>query len=335
MSSNTTRMGLHESASTLTSTTHLMRYFGLDIAKDFLDLAPLAGPAQRFSYDPTGIEQLLSVLRQHPVRIVVLEATGGLEYEIAAALAQDHIPLAIVNPRQVRDFARATGQLAKTDAIDAQVLALFAERVQPEAKPLPEPEQRALSALVARRRQIVAMIQAERNRLKRAAAVVRPDIEAHLAFLESRRRGADEALQQAIEASALWRVRADLLRSLPGIGPAVSSTLLAELPELGHLTSKQISALVGVAPYNCDSGRMRGHRMIWGGRFQVRRALYMATLVGLKHNAVLRAHYDQLLARGKAKKVAIVACMRKMVIWLNAMLRERKPWDATLHLIST
>jgi transposase len=264
-----------------------------------------------------------------------MEATGGLEHAIAAELAAAGLSVAVVNPRQVRDFARAMGRLAKTDQIDAQVLARFAERVEPEARALPDEEQRELEALVSRRRQLCDMLTQERNRLRRANRVVRVDIEAHIAFLEGRFHDTTAALRQAIEASSAWRVRDELLRSAPGIGPIVSATFVAELPELGRLSSKQVASLVGLAPFNCDSGTMRGNRVIYGGRTTLRCALYMATLSAVRHNAVLKAHYEQLVARGKAKKVALVACMRRLLIWLNAMVRDGVCWDEAIHLKPT
>lgn len=310
-------------------------YIGLDIAKDRLEAATTSGSLGSFSYDASGLHQLLTCLRPLTPALVVLEATGGLEQAAAADLAAAGFSVAVVNPRQVRDFARATGRLAKTDRIDAQILARFAEALHPEARPLKSHERRALEALVARRRQLSEMLTQERNRLQRALGPVRSDLEAHIAFLEARLDQTTKALQEALEASPAWRVEDDLLRSMPGIGRVVSATLVAEVPELGQLTAKQIAALVGLAPFNCDSGAFRGRRVIWGGRRSVRSALYMATLVAVRHNPVLRAHYEQLLARGKAKKVALVACMRKLLVWLNAMVRDGKPWNPELHLLAS
>lgn len=307
-------------------------HIGLDISEEYLDVASTTGQQWRFAYDASGIDQLLEVLRPIKSTLVVLEATGGLEHVVAAELAAAGLSVAVVNPRQVRDFARATGRLAKTDRIDAQVLALFAERVEPEARALPDAEHRALEALVARRRQLSEMLVQERNRLRRAVAVVRPDIEAHIAFLEGRLDDTHTTLRTAIEASATWRVRDELLQSAPGIGPVVSATIVAELPELGRLSSKQVAALVGVAPFNCDSGTMRGRRVIYGGRTTLRCALYMATLSAVRQGAVLKAHYEQLVARGKSKKVALVACMRRLLVWLNAMARDGVHWNEAIHL---
>ena len=308
------------------------RFAGLDVSKDYLDVAVTGGLHRRFAYDPEGINLLIGELLPLRPELVVVEATGGYEHAVAAEFTTAGLAVAVVNPRQVRDFARATGRLAKTDRLDAEVLALFAERVRPEPRPLPEPAARELAALVLRRRQLTEMLTAERNRLRSAVGVAREDVAVHVAFLEGRLRGVDGVLRAAIEASPVWREREQLLRSVPGVGPAVSATLLAELPELGRLTRRQIAALVGVAPLNYDSGSMRGRRMIWGGRITVRNALYMAALVAVRHNEVLRPHYEGLLARGKAKKVALVACMRKLLVWLNAMARDNEPWDAAIHL---
>lgn len=303
-------------------------FVGIDIAKDRLDLdtCPHAQPWHTTN-DNQGIAQVIESMHQLQPALIVLEATGGYERVLAAALASDGLSVAVVNPRQVRDFARATGQLAKTDAIDAQILALFAERIRPEVRPLPEVEQQALAALVARRRQLGEMLQAERNRLSMAHKAVQSELRAHIRFLEKRLDKANRALQEVIEASPIWRAQENLLRSVPGVGPVLSATLLAELPELGRLSGREIAALVGVAPFNRDSGTLRGQRCIWGGRVSVRCALYMGTLVAVRHNPVLRRHYEQLLDRGKAKKVALVACMRKLLVMLNAMMKTQTHWN--------
>jgi transposase len=256
--------------------------------------------------------------------LVVLEATGGLEAVLAAELAAAGVPVAVVNPRQVRDFARAMGKLAKTDALDAAVLARFAAAVRPAPRPLPDAAAVDLRALVARRRQLVEMLTAERNRLRAAPARLRP--ETHVRFLRAALDDLDRDLGAAVRASPLWREAEDLLRSVPGIGPVVSATLLAELPELGTLGPKQLAALVGVAPLNRDSGARRGTRSVWGGRAGVRAALYMAALVGVRHNPPLRAFHARLRAAGKPPKVALIACMRKLLTTLNALLRHRTTW---------
>lgn len=303
-------------------------YVGVDVSLDALDVATSRGDLLRLPHDDGGLVQLVALC--DGAALVVLEATGGIERAPAAELAAAGLPVAVVNPRQVRDFARATGQLAKTDAIDAGVLALFAERVRPEARPLPDAEQRALAALVARRRQLSDMLLAERARLRQAEPAVRPGIELHIAFLEGQKAEAERAVGEAVRASEAWRERDDLLRSVPGVGPVLSSTLLAELPELGRLSGKQVAALVGVAPLARDSGRLRGQRATWGGRATVRAALYMAALSATRSNARLRSFYEGLVGRGKAPKVALVAVMRKLLVTLNAMVRDGQRWGENL-----
>jgi transposase len=261
-------------------------------------------------------------------RLVVLEATGGFEVMVAAALAAAQLPLAVVNPRQIRDFARATGQLAKTDALDAAVIAHFAEAVHPEPRPVPDEQARALGELVARRRQVVEMIGAESHRRRQLTQrrVLRR-VDRHLAVLQEELSEIERELDGSIRGTPAWRENDDLLKSVPGIGPAVARTLLAELPELGTLGRKQIAALVGVAPLNRDSGTMRGRRTTWGGRATVRTALYMAALVAARHNPVIAAFYQRLRTKGKPAKVALVACMHKLLLILNAILRDRRPWQ--------
>jgi transposase len=310
------------------------RFVGLDVSKRWLDVAVLpTSEGWRVGNTETEIAALIVRLRPLVPALVVIEATGGYELPVAAALAVAGIPVAIVNPRQVRDFAKALGKLAKTDAIDATVLARFAQAVRPEARPLPDEQSQKLEALLARRRQLVEMIVAERNR--RAAArsgQVQTDIDEHIVWLKMRLGDIEEKLAAAVRQSPLWREKDVLLRSVPGVGPTVAVTLLAELPELGVLNRRQIAALVGVAPLNRDSGLQRGQRSIWGGRPTVRAALYMATLVASRCNPVIRALYRRLLAAGKVKKVALVACMRKLLIILNAMMRNRSTWrPATPH----
>ncbi len=253
--------------------------------------------------------------------------TGGYERAATVALTAAGLPAVVVNARQIRDFARSTGQLAKTDRLDAAVLALFAERVQPALRPLADGATTELADLVTRRRQLQDMLTQEKNRLGLARARVRRDVQAHIRWLEKRVKETDDDLRQAIEASPVWRVKEDLLRSVPGIGPVVARTLLALLPELGQLDRKQIAALVGVAPLARDSGQWRGRRVIWGGRATVRRVLYMAALVASRRNPVLRAFYTRLCDAGKPAKVALVACMRKLLTILNAMLATGTPWQ--------
>lgn len=312
------------------STTDL--YAGIDVSKGRLDTA-LRPTGEHFGLpnDRAGIDALVGRLvaqARHP-KLVVLEATGGFERAVAAALAAAGIPVAVVNPRQARDFARATGKLAKTDRIDAEVLARFAEAVRPPAKALPDDEAREFAAILARRRQIVEMITAEKNRLGAApSASVRKRIRAHVRWLEKELSRTDSDLDETIRNSPTWRENEELLRGVPGVGPVLARTLLAELPEIGggELTPKQLAALVGVAPLNRDSGTLRGRRMVWGGRERVREALYMGALVATRFNPTIKGFYERLLARGKPKMVALVACMRKLLTILNAILKHRTPW---------
>jgi transposase len=302
-------------------------FIGIDVARDNLEVASRpTGEHWQVPNDPAGIAALLPRLRTLQPTLIVLEATGGLELPVLAAIGSAGLPVVAVNPRQVRDFAKAIGKLAKTDAIDARVLAHFADAVRPAVRPLPDAATRALGALVTRRRQLVEMLTAEENRRRTAPTAIRADIQAHITWLRKRLNGVDKELSQAVRSSPLWREQEDLLRSVKGIGPVVSVTLLADLPELGTLDRKQIAALVGLAPMNRDSGTMRGKRTIWGGRATVRAALYMAALVGSRCNLVLQALYTRLLAAGKTKKVALTACMRKLLTILNAILKHRTRW---------
>jgi transposase len=305
-------------------------FVGIDVAKATLDLASRPdGTVLCVPNDEAGIAQLVMHVRQTEPALIVLEATGGREAPVAAALATAGLAVAIVNPRQVRDFAKATGQLAKTDALDARVLAHFAEVVRPDPRPLPDADAQALSALLARRRQVLAMLVAEQQRWETTVPALRPRLEAHIAWLRQERDELDALLRQQIRHSPLWREDDALLQSVPGVGPVLATTLIAELPELGRLDRKQIAALVGVAPLNCESGTWRGRRIIWGGRGQVRAALWMSTLVAVQHNPVIRAFYERLLAARKPKKLALTACMRKLLTILNALLRHRTPWHPT------
>jgi transposase len=303
---------------------------GIDVAKASLDVAVRpSGEQRRLDNDAAGIAEVVAWLRAISPQVIVTEATGGYEAPLVAELGLAKLPVAVVNPRQVRDFARATGRLAKTDRLDAQVLAHFGEAVRPTPRPLPEEAAQELAALVERRRQVVAMRTAEANRLGTArVAAVRARIQAHLAWLEADLAEVDEDLRHRLRASPLWREQDDLLRSVPGIGPILALTLLAELPELGRLSHGQIAALVGVAPLNRDSGTLRGRRAVWGGRREIRTALYMGTLRATRCNPVIRTFYERLLAAGKAKKVALVACMHKLLTIVNAMLKHQTPWRA-------
>ena len=304
------------------------RYAGIDVAQSWLDVAVHGiGQPWRVTADEQGIEGLIGTLREQRIHLVVLEATGGYEVPITAALSIGGIPVAVVNPRQVRDFARSLGKLAKTDRLDAQVLAHFGAATQPEPRPLPDAQAQELQALVARRRQVLQMHAAELQRRQRALPVVHQRIDRVLAVLEQELQDLDTDLHDRLQQSPLWREQEDLLRGVPGVGPALTFSLLAGLPELGTLSSKQIAALVGVAPLNRDSGRWRGKRVVWGGRAHVRAALYMPTVVAVRWNPVLREFYQRLVAAGKPKKVALVACMRKLLVILNAMLKHRTPWQ--------
>jgi len=303
-------------------------HVGIDVAKDRLDVAQRPGTeAWGVTNDERGIADLVAHLRALRPALVVLEATGGIELPVVGALAAARLPVVVVNPRQTREFARATGRLAKTDAIDAQVLAQFAEAVRPALRPLPDAATHQLSSLVARRRQVIVMLTAEKNRLRTAAPAVRDHINEHILWLERSLSDLDSELGQVIHSSDIWRAQDNLLQSAPGVGPVLSTTLLAELPELGSLNRKEIAALVGVAPLNRDSGTLRGRRTVWGGRSQVRTALYMAALAATRFNPVIRAFYERLQTAGKPKKVALTACMRKLLTILNAMMRHQTPWQ--------
>jgi len=301
---------------------------GIDVSKATLDIASLpTGESWTVTNDDLGLAELTPRLVALTPVLVVLEATGGFETLAAVTLAKAGLPVAVVNPRQVRDFAKALGRLAKTDALDAGILAEFAQRVRPEPRPLPDEAAQLLDGLLTRRRQLVDMLTAEKNRLGFARGPVKRDINRHIRWLEKRLQHVDGDLEAAIAASPLYQAKADLLRSVPGVGPITTLTLIATLPELGQLSRHQIAALVGVAPLNRDSGTLRGKRMVWGGRAPVRAVLYMAALVGIKHNPVLRQFYERLRAAGKPFKVAVTACMRKLLTILNAMLRQNCRWD--------
>ena len=304
-------------------------FVGIDVSKDRLDVhVQPSGEAFAVARDEAGIATLIGRLREAPPRLVVLEATGGLQVKVAGAVAAAGLPVAVVNPRQVRDFARATGQLAKTDRLDARVIALFAAAVQPEPRPLPDEAAELLRALVARRRELVELRVAERNRLRQgAAAWVRRDLERSIDALARRIEEIDAEIENHVKGSPIWQVQEDLLRSVPGVGKTLSRTLLAELPELGKLTRRKIAALVGVAPFARDSGTLRGRRMITGGRPAVRAVLYMATLTASRCNPAIAATYKRLVAAGKPAKVALTACMRKLLVILNAIARDQRPWQ--------
>lgn len=303
------------------------QFVGIDVSKATLDVDryPQSQP-QSFGNDEAGRSALLAALQMQPPALVVVEATGGLETPLAAMLVADGIPVAVINPRQARDFAKAIGILAKTDRVDAHVLARFAQAVRPEARPPHTPETMELAAVLMRRRQLIDMLTAENNRLGMAVPRVAKTIRQHVVWLEKRLAESDANLDSLIRQSPAWQHKAMLLESAPAIGRVNSTTFLAQLPELGQLTAKQISGLVGVCPYSRDSGKKRGRRAIWGGRAALRATLYMAALVGTRHNPVLKEFYQRLLAAGKPKKVALVACMHKLLTILNAMIKHDQPW---------
>jgi transposase len=306
-------------------------FVGIDVAQAELVIA-LRPTEESWTVrnDEPGFAALIRRLRPLAVTLIVLEATGGYERAVVAALATAGFPLVVANPRQVRDFARGTGQLAKTDHVDAQILALFAERVHPTPRPLPDAATRALEALLARRRQLLDMLTAERNRLAHAGPPIAQDLRRHIRWLERRLGKLDDDLDQQIQRSPVWRTQDDLLQSAPGVGPVLSRTLLAALPELGRLTHKQIAALVGVAPLARDSGTRRGRPPPGDGRAAVRAVLYMGALAAAHHNPVIRAFYQRLVTAGKPKKVALTACMHKLLTILNAMVKSNTVWRPTL-----
>ena len=303
-------------------------FVGLDVSKDTLDGATRAGLVFHANNDPAGHAQLVRQLRPLDVTLLVLEATGGLELPVAAALAAAGIPVAVVNPRQSRDFAKASGRLAKNDRIDAATLAHFAEALRPQVRTLPDAQQRALDTLLSRRRQLIEMLTMERNRLGGCVdRRVTTDLRAHVDWLERRLKRVDADLAKAVHDSPVWRERDDLLRSIPGIGPVTSLTLLAALPELGSVTNKQAAALVGVAPLDDDSGKRRGYRRVAGGRAEVRTVLYMAALSARRCNPTLKTFADRLKTAGKPAKVILTAVARKLVVIANALVRNGQPWS--------
>jgi transposase len=303
------------------------RFVGIDVAKDHLDVyVSLSGESLHVTNDENGFAEVIALLKPFEIKRVVLEATGKFEAPAAATLSAAGFPVAIVNPRQVREFARANGQLAKTDRLDARILAGFAEHIKTEPRPVKDEQTLQWEDLLARRRQLVGMIAAEKNRLKRAGPKTVKDVRAHITWMEKRLARVDHDLQGAIKASPLWRERDALFRSVPGAGAVLSMTLLLNLPELGSISKRAAAKLVGVAPLNCDSGTMRGRRVTWGGRANVRRALYMAAIAALRWNPVIKEYFVRLRAAGKPPKVAIVACMRKLLIILNAIARSGESW---------
>lgn len=308
---------------------------GIDVSKATLDVAlSSTGELMQLANDADGIEELGRKLKSTAADLVVMEATGGYETAVATALVGAGFRVAVVNPRQVRDFAKATGRLAKNDRIDAQVIAEFGQAIEPEIVRLPDEDARELEALLVRRRQLVAMRVQEMNRLGLMQGAMRKRIKAHIDWLEKEIDKLDIDITASLRSSPAWRAKDELLRSLKGVGPVTSTTLIVALPELGQLDRRAIAALVGLAPFNRDSGVMRGRRSIYGGRSQVRTLLYMAATTAIRSNPVIRAFYERLKSRGKPHKVAMVACMRKMLTILNAMVRQSTPWTPETNPVS-
>jgi transposase len=312
------------------------QYIGIDVAKGQLDIAVRpSGASWRVSNDEAGIDHLVEQLQSEPVGLIVLEASGGWERAVTAALLAAGLKVVRINPRQAHDFAKATGRLAKTDQLDAAMLAHFGQAIQPEPRPLPDAETQALSGLIARRRQLQEMLTAERQRYQVSQVkAVQGRIKDHISWLEQELAGLNDDLDQQLKQRADWQETLGWLRSFKGVGPVVSVTLLIDLPELGKLNRRQIAALVGVAPLNQDSGLYRGRRRVWGGRASVRSALYMAALVAARFNPVIKAFYDRLVAAGKPKKVALTACMRKILTILNAMVKHRTHWQPPVAAVA-
>jgi transposase len=308
-------------------------FVGIDVSQNSLDVAELPETAEMAEAkvwttlnEQSAIDELVERLLTISPQLIVLEATGRLEMAAAGAMAAAALPVMIVNPRWVKSFARAAGILAKTDKIDARVIARYAQKMRPEVRPLKDEQTQELQALLSRRRQVVEMLTAEKNRLTRAPKRIRDSITTHILWLEQALKGINKDLNRSIRSTPIWCVKDRIIQSVPGVGPVLSTTLLAELPELGTLNRKQIAALVGVAPFNCDSGAFKGKRRIWGGRASVRAVLYMAALAAIRSNPVLRAFYKRLRQTGKIFKVAITACMRKLLIILNSMVHNSTVW---------
>jgi transposase len=305
-------------------------YIGVDVSKDLLDVKVLpSNKAQQFSNDDPGIKKFITFIKKIDPQLIVLESTGGLEMLAVSSLVEKHLPTVVINPRQIRDFAKATGRLAKTDSIDADTIARFARDIRPEIRPIKDEHTQLLSALNARRRQIVDMLVAEKNRLYSAPKPNIKSIQKHIQYLERTLEDINKDINKTIKKSPTWRENDRILQSFKGVGPVLSATLLCDLPELGTLNRKKIAALVGVAPLNCDSGRFRGRRRIKGGRADVRRKLYMAAVASIRHNPMMKKFYHKLIDAGKPPKLALTACMRKILTILNAMMKNRTYWIAT------
>jgi transposase len=310
------------------------KFIGIDVSQSYLDVNVVPNEQTvQFANDETGVAQLVKFVKSIRPALIVLEATGGLETLVVSILSTKQYPVVVVNPRQVRDFAKASGKLAKTDKIDAAVIAEFARALRPEVRPLKDEQTQLLSALNARRRQIVDMLTAEKNRLHRAPMPNRKNIATHIRWLEKNLTDINKDIRKNIRKTPVWREKDDILQSFKGVGPTTSASLLSDLPELGCLESKKIAALVGVAPFNCDSGRYRGRRRVWGGRSQVRRILYMATLSAVRSNPAIKSFYDRLRQSGKSHKVALIACMRKTLVILNAMVKNQTFWQKPIVFV--
>jgi transposase len=302
-------------------------FVGIDVSKDHLDIGVHpTGKTWQLMHDETGKEQLCQELRKLKPDLIVMEASGGMESALAVRLQEAKLPVVVINPRQTRNFAKAQGILAKTDGIDARVLAHFAEKIRPEVRPLPDEAQRALEGLMVRRRQLVIMIAAEKNRLRKASKEVARGIQEHIEWLKRQLDEVDREISRRIQRNDVWKQKDKLLQSTPGVGSVVSRTFLSGLPELGTINGKKISALVGVAPFNCDSGKFKGRRRIWGGREHIRSILYMGTVAAVRWNPIIRSFFLRLVKAGKSKKVALTACMRKLLVMLNAIIASNKPW---------
>jgi transposase len=310
-------------------TTSSETYVGIDVAKDRLDIAVLGEEREKQVHNtPEGIESLVCQMKKLCPELIVVEATGGYQRHVVEALFHAGLSVAVVNPARVRQFARAYGLLAKTDKLDAQVLAVFGQRVQPRRYEGKSEAEKQLSALLVRRKQVEEMLKAEQNRLRTISPSLRGSVERIIAILKEEKKRLDEQIQQFLNEQKAWQEQTEILRSAPGVGMVTTATLLAELPELGKMDRKKIAALVGVAPMNFDSGKKRGYRKTKGGRTDVRSVLYMSTLVATRHNPLIRPQYQLLLKRGKEKKVALTACMRKFLTILNAMMRDQQPFHA-------
>jgi transposase len=309
-------------------------YVGIDISKARLDVATSAGETFSVSNDEAGHEQLCERFKAAPPKLIVMEATGGLERDLALQLAAAGWEIRVINPRQVRRFAQAAGVLAKTDRLDAQVLVRFAEALKPEPRAVEDEEIQRFQALIGRRRQLLEMLTMEKNRLRVAHREVRKDVKETIDWLEKRLRSTNGDIGGALRECGVWREKVELLETVPGIARIIATNLIAALPELGRLNRRQIAALIGLAPFNRDSGKMRGTRAIWGGRRQVRQVLYMAALAAVRCNPVFTDAYDRMRQAGKPPKVALVACMRRIIVILNAMLKSREPWALPQHTVA-